>query len=188
MKESKWLGVETGKGEKAVKGCDSQEKTISSCQHVRKGWRLAQRRQRGKIIFFLFSTLLRIFLMNIRPNNLLPIYETVSQNVFRISWNIRECLIIFTKINDTKGMKCFFWDMVTYNVEGVYSRFGGTHFHHLQGRRFPTWRWIQHFPPKHHVHSSQTTRLHISNLIFTTVKTSDLAFHIYYLFFVNIIV
>jgi len=68
MKESKWLSVETGKGEETVKGCDSQEKTISSCQHVRKGWRLTQRQQRGKIIFFLFSTLLRIFPMNTMPN------------------------------------------------------------------------------------------------------------------------
>jgi hypothetical protein len=37
MEESKLLGVEAGKVEKAVKGCDSQEKTISSCQRVKKG-------------------------------------------------------------------------------------------------------------------------------------------------------
>jgi len=38
------------------------------------------------------------------------------------------------------------------------------------------------------VNSSQTTRLRISNLTFTAVKTSDLAFYISCLFFVNIIV
>jgi len=27
--------------------------------------------------------------------------------------------------------------MIIHNVEGVYPRFGGTHFHHLQGRKIP---------------------------------------------------
>jgi hypothetical protein len=36
------------------------------------------------------------------------------------------------------------------------------------------------------VYSSQTTRHLINNVIFTAVKTSDLAFHISYNFFVNI--
>ena len=28
-------------------------------------------------------------------------------------------------------IKCFFLDMITYNVEGVYPRIGVTHFHRL---------------------------------------------------------
>ena len=76
--------------------------------------------------------------------------------------------------------------MITYNAEGVYARFGGAHFHHLQGRKIPYLKRKTTYASETYVHTSQTTRRRINNVIFTDVKTSDLAFHISYNFFVNI--
>ena len=86
--------------------------------------------------FFLFSALLRKTPINIMPNNLLTIYESASQNVYRGYWNIRGCLVTFTKINDTKNSKHWdFQDVIIYNVESIYQRFGRTYCHKLQGTK-----------------------------------------------------
>jgi hypothetical protein len=86
-------------------------------------------------------------------------------------------------------MKCFLSGVITYNVEGVYPRFGETLFHHVQGRKIPNLKMKTTYTSEtYQVHSSQTTRRRINNVLFTAVETSDLTFHISYSFFVNITV